>query len=470
MKLVNSFIFLLIIAAVVFDSECSFIAAVSQLNSFRHDTDPGDPLFLTPLLNNKSLPKEEVRKMARVVGKQFLRVESYAGYLTVDEAYNSSLFFWYFPAEQDADNAPVLLWLQGGPGASSLIGLFLENGPFRVVNKKKLQKRKYSWTTTHNVIFIDNPVGTGFSFTDDDKGYARNEHDVGENLYEAIVQLYKLFDWSNSPGFWVTGESYAGKYVPALAYHIHQAQACEDHQDNIPLKGMIIGNGLSDPLNQLKYGDYLYQLGLIDENGLAEFHLAEAAGEDCITRGDMDCAADIFDSLILGNLPRSSLFKNLTGFDWYYNYLQSQDEDFIAPLARFVQRNVNRRAIHVGSKAFNGIEKVKGFMKKDMMDTVAPWIEELLHHYTVCIYAGQLDIIVPYPLIRNFLNKLNFPCTDEYKKAPRRIWRVDGEIAGYIKQAGNLIEVLVRNAGHLTPLDQPKWVYELINHVTHNSD
>lgn len=466
MNIVNHCLFL-IIAAVAYDSGFNFSGIFPKVNSYKHGTDPGDPLFVTPLLNNQSISRQQVRAMARVVGKQFLKVESYAGYLTVNETYNSCLFFWYFPAERNARIAPVLLWLQGGPGASSLIGLFIENGPFKVISPMKLQKRKFSWTSTQNVIFIDNPVGAGFSFADDDQGYARNERDVAENLYKAMVQLYKLFDWSSSSGFWITGESYAGKYIPALAFYLHQVQADQNPMYNIPLKGLIIGNGLSDPVHQLKYGDYLYQLGLIDDNGLEKFHVAEAAAVDCIQRRDMECAADIFYSLILGSASTPSLFTNLTGFSWYYNYMQSQDVDFIANLASFVQTNVNRRALHVGKKSFNDIYKVKKLLKNDMMDSVAPLIEELLKHYIVCVYAGQMDIIVPYPLIRNFLKHLQFPGSEDYKKAARRIWKVDGEIAGYVKQAGNLIEILIRNAGHMTPLDQPKWMYEMITLLTH---
>lgn len=69
------------------------------------------------------------------------------------------MFFWYFPAQANSETAPVVLWLQGGPGASSLIGLFGENGPFSVKTKHGLKLRKYSWTVNHNVIYIDNPVG-----------------------------------------------------------------------------------------------------------------------------------------------------------------------------------------------------------------------------------------------------------------------------------------------------------------------
>lgn len=96
------------------------------------------------------------------------------------------------------------------------------------------------------------------------------------------------------------------------------------------------------------------------------------------------------------------------------------------------------------------------------MQSVAPWVSELLSHYKVLFYNGQLDIIVAYPLTRNFLKNLNFSSTEEYQNASRVVWRVDNLVAGYVKQAGNLTEILVRDAGHMVPTDQPKWAYDMV--------
>uniref|UniRef100_A0A1B0FQK7 Carboxypeptidase n=1 Tax=Glossina morsitans morsitans TaxID=37546 RepID=A0A1B0FQK7_GLOMM len=257
----------------------SFINPYPRFKAHYDKGDPGEPLFLTPLIADPKWTKEMIRNTCRVNHKDFEDVESYSGYLTVDPNYNSNMFFWYFPSEEDPAYAPVVLWLQGGPGASSLFGLFAENGPFEFNEDGELGKRNYTWSKTHNLIYIDNPVGTGFSFTDHEEGYARNEKTVGHNLHEAVQQLYEIFEWSVNSDFWIAGESYAGKYVPALAYHIHKVQNSIDTRTIIPLKGLAIGNGLSDPIHQLQYGDYLYQLGLIDEHGLIEFNEAEKKGK-----------------------------------------------------------------------------------------------------------------------------------------------------------------------------------------------
>uniref|UniRef100_A0A182XYY3 Carboxypeptidase n=1 Tax=Anopheles stephensi TaxID=30069 RepID=A0A182XYY3_ANOST len=456
-------------ATTTVEAKRSFINPYPRFRAMPHapNEDVGEPLFLTPFIANNSIAAG--RDAARVNHSAIpADVESYSGYLTVDEATNSNLFFWYFAAKLDPQ-APVVLWLQGGPGASSLYGLFTENGPFSVQSNMKLKPRKYSWHLNHHLIYIDNPVGTGFSFTDKEEGYSTNETHVGANLHKALQQFFTLFPNLQQLPFFVTGESYAGKYVPAVAHTIHRNNA--DAKVKLNLKGIAIGNGLCDPFHQLVYGDYLYQLGLIDGNTRDQFHQYEAKGRDCISKKDFQCAFDVFDELINGDqYPSGSLFKNASGFTTYFNYLETVPDPADEYMGKFLQHPETRRAIHVGNNSFHDLEgenKVEDHLKLDVMQSVMPYLNELLRAYRVLIYNGQLDIIVAYPLTMNYVTKLNFPGMDEYKKAPRHIWRVDGEIAGYAKEAGNLVEVLVRNAGHMVPKDRPKWALDLIMRLTH---
>lgn len=374
--------------------------------------------------------------------------------------------FGFFLLQKNAETAPVILWLQGGPGATSLIGLFAENGPFEPKSKHGLKLRKYSWTNLYSVLYIDNPVGTGYSFTNG--GYAQNETKVAEDLYNGLLQFFQLFPEYQKNDFYVTGESYGGKYVPAISYAIHKNN--EKAKLKINLKGLAIGNGLCDPINQLKYGEYLYQIGLIDLNSMKLVQNYEDQGKQLIKDKKFKEAALLFDSLIDGDFNKSSVFKNITGFDNYYNYLVSSNYNHIIDsMARYIQNNVIRKAIHVGNNTFNGIATdVEINLLEDIMQSVAPWISELLNYYKVLIYNGQLDIIVAYPLTVNFLQNLNFNAAAEYKTAKRYVWYVDYDLAGYVKQAGNLTEVLVRNAGHMVPSDQPKWALDLISRFINN--
>lgn len=426
--------------------------------------DPGSPLILTPLIKAGQI--KEAQDAATVKLDDFKDLPRYSGYFTVNEEFNSNLFFWYFPANIDPTNAPVVLWLQGGPGATSLIGLFGENGPFEV-KSQKVTLRKYSWSLAHNLIYIDNPVGVGYSFTEG--GFSKNETVIGENLYNALVQFFQLFPDLQKNEFYITGESYGGKYVPAVSYAVYKNNPGADTVIN--LQGLALGNGFTDPVNQLNYADYLYQLGLIDANAQKLLQGIQEKGVNLIDHQQWVAAFHLFDELLDGDLSgHPSLFKNITGFSNYYNYLVSNDStNDYEFMGKYIQSDQVRKAIHVGTMPFNGGENpvVELNLIEDIMQSVAPWVSELLDNYRVLVYNGQLDIIVAYPLTLGFLQNLNFNGADAYKTAERHQWWVDGDIAGYVKQAGNLTEVLVRNAGHMVPRDQPKWAFDLITRFTH---
>ncbi|XP_043467317.1 venom serine carboxypeptidase [Leptopilina heterotoma] len=449
------------------NSYASFINVYPKLKSYHTSPkeDVGEPLLLTPLIESGKI--NEAREKSSVEHAEIEGINSYSGYFTVNKDYGSNMFFWFFPAQVDPVNAPVVLWLQGGPGATSMFGLFLENGPFRVTKNKTLQMRKYSWNMNHNLLYFDNPVGTGYSFTKDIKGYANNETDVGRDVHTALVQFFQLFHEFQKNDFFVTGESYGGKYVPAVSHAIKDYNIKADLKIN--LKGLAIGNGLTDPENQLVYGDYLYQLGLIDLNGRNTFNLYEKKARDFIQQKKFNEAADIFDLLLNGDFHATpSLFTNLTGFNYYFNYLHTQDSNDSDWMSEWIQRADVRRAIHVGNCSFHTEDtKVEEHLKSDIMQSLAILIEDLLKHYKVLIYNGQLDIIVAYPLTENYLQKLQWTGAAKYTSAKRRIWKVQNEVAGYVKVVDNLTEVLVRNAGHMVPMDQPKWTFDLITRFTH---
>ncbi|ROT70561.1 putative serine carboxypeptidase CPVL isoform X2 [Penaeus vannamei] len=153
---------------------------------------------------------------------------------------------------------------------------------------------------------------TRFSFTENDAGYARNQTDVGRDLYAAVLQFFTLFPELQRNSFFVTGESYAGKYVPALTYTIHKENPTAKIKIN--LKGMAIGDGLCDPVSMVDYGDFLYQVGLIDDLDLIYFKQESAKAVDFINQQEWIKAFEVFDSLLNGDKTEGpSYFTNVTG-------------------------------------------------------------------------------------------------------------------------------------------------------------
>ncbi|KAL1124176.1 hypothetical protein AAG570_001946 [Ranatra chinensis] len=414
----------------------------------------GDPVFLTECL---ATDKVEVCQAKSEVPPLKANVQGHAGFFTVHKNYSSNMFFWFVKAEKNWETAPVVVWLQGGPGASSLYGLFYENGPFYVKPKRGLKMRKHYWSQSLNVVYIDNPVGTGFSFTKNDNGYARDEVAVGRDLYSAVLQFFQLFPQLQKNDFFVSGESYAGKYVPALAYAIHIGNTKASFKVN--LKGITIGNGLCAPEYMMGYSDYLFQIGLIDANTRYSFKVKESAINQLIKQKNWIGAFNAFDELL----------NDATGFSYYFNYLHSSDDSPYGDMGQYLQKDLVRRSIHVSNLTYHTDNKVENFLKSDVMQSVKPWVELLLNNnYRVLIYNGQLDIIVAYPLTVNFVQALNWNGSTLYKTAVRKPWFVGKDLAGYSKTVKGFTELLVRNAGHMVPSDQPLWALDMIQRFTSN--
>ncbi|CAG9767347.1 unnamed protein product [Ceutorhynchus assimilis] len=413
--------------------------------------DTTEPLILTPYLEaNKT---QEAREAAQVNIEAFKNVSSYSGFLTVDKKNNSNLFFWFFKSESNYEEDPVVVWLQGGPGTSSLYGLFVENGPFGVVNGT-VESRDFSWHKNHSVLYIDSPVGSGFSFTDGDD-YVTNQTQVGDHLYKFLTQFFTMFPEIQKNEFYVSGESYAGKFVPAIAYTIHKNNPTASVKIN--LKGLLIGNGLSDPKHQFKYGALLYQLGFIDRNAADVYKKYENLIVQSIDLGFYDYAAYGWNQLI------GSLFVEYTGLPNIFNFVSDADDN-PTEWQDFIETAEIRKALHVGNLTFFFTSyAVYSRLSNDIAQSVAPWVSELLSHYRILIYNGQLDIMVSYSSTVNYLQNLNFSSSAEYAKAERDVWYVgNSTVAGYVKNVGNLTEVLVRNAGHTAIQDQPEATYDLV--------
>jgi len=363
----------------------------------------------------------------------------------------------------------VVLWLQGGPGASSLYGMLLENGPVFINAKNKLELRQYSWHNNYNVLYIDSPVGAGFSFTDNPACYMTNQVDIGNHLFDAVRQFFQLFPELRSNPFYLTGESYAGKYIPALGHVIYTKRNSSEARDRINLQGLAIGNGVTDPIHQINYDELLYQLGFIDSNARAQFKQIQNAALSLIQQGNYLYALGYTSQLINA---AGCLFNNLTGYTSPYNYLKPTGYDAgVAATGAFMLNSGIAKYLHVGNKPFVPFVEtnlVLVNLANDILQSVAPWVVELANNYRVFIYSGQLDLFAGPTLTENYLSYLQFNAANVYATAPRSIWTVDQEIAGYVKKAGNLTDIVIRNAGHMALTDQPKWGMDMLAKLTGN--
>merc|ERR1712198_504969 len=231
--------------------------------------DVGEPLYLTPYIESGEL--ETGRNLARVDSSllqgSLSEIESYSGFITADQPNNGNMFFWFFPAAENPETAPVVIWLQGGPGSSSMFEALKLHGPVLTTADENnvltgVASNPYTWARKHNVIYIDNPVGAGYSFSD--KLPTTND-DVTDNLYECLQQWFKLFPEYQGNPFYAFGESYAGKFVPAITRRIHeQNEAGNADLIQINIGGLGIGDGWMSPYHNGRYANFLYQASLLD--------------------------------------------------------------------------------------------------------------------------------------------------------------------------------------------------------------
>lgn len=136
-------------------------------------------------------------------------VTQYSGYLDNEED-DKHLFYWFFESRNDPKNDPVVLWLNGGPGCSSLTGLFMELGPSSINEKGEVVYNPSSWNENANVIFLDQPVNVGYSYS---SGKVSNTVAAGKDVYALLTLFFKQFPQYAKQPFHISGESYAGHYI-----------------------------------------------------------------------------------------------------------------------------------------------------------------------------------------------------------------------------------------------------------------
>ena len=307
-----------------------------------------------------------------------------------------------------------------------------------------------------SLLYFDNPVGTGFSFTENVQGYATNQKDVARDLYNALQQFFTLFSNYRNSDFYITGESYAGKYIPALGSLLHD----KHNESKINFKGVAIGNGYIDPETMMGYSSFLYKIGLFDE---AEAKIGKfyemAMLDDIHHKRYVDCIDKRYE--YLGSKVQS-FFRNVTGLNYFYNLLLSEQPKEHSFFQSYVTQDESRKALHIGQKAFNTEDKVEDYLKSDICQSVKSWLVTLMENYKTLLYSGQLDIRVATSLTDNMINSLKWKGSDIYSQTKRKIWKVDGKVAGYLKKFKSFYYMVIRDAGHIVPYDQPKVALELI--------
>ncbi|KAF5744343.1 Serine carboxypeptidase-like 20 isoform 4 [Tripterygium wilfordii] len=187
--------------------------------------------------------------------------EHYSGYVEAEK--DMHLFYYFVVSERHPKTDPVVLWLNGGPGCSSFDGFIYEHGPFKFKDvlpsesSPRLDLNPYSWSKVSNIIYLDSPVGVGLSYYKDETEtkYKNDDKTNAIDTYNFLIKWFELYPEYVENPFYISGESYAGVYIPILASEIVEGIVCKYFQITINIgkkieisiiffkQGYMIGNG-----------------------------------------------------------------------------------------------------------------------------------------------------------------------------------------------------------------------------------
>ncbi|KAJ8624263.1 hypothetical protein MRB53_032793 [Persea americana] len=389
----------------------------------------------------------------------------HAGYYRLSHTHDARMFYLFFES-RNSKKDPVVIWLMGGPGCSSELAVFYENGPFTIANNLSLLWNDYGWDKVSNLLFVDQPTGTGFSYSSDKRDLRHNENGVSNDLYDFMQEFFSEHPQLAKNDFFITGESYAGHYIPAFASRVHQGNKNKEGI-HINLKGFAIGNGLTDPAIQYKaYTDYALEMGIIQESDYRRINKyippCELAIKLCGTTGSAACVA----SYLVCNTILNSIM-GIAGKTNYYD-IRKQCEGSLCYDFSNVEKFLNLKSVRddlgVGDIEFVSCSPtVHQAMLTDWMRNLEVGIPALIEDgINLLVYAGEYDLICNWLGNSRWVHAMEWSGQEAFTALPAIPFVVDKEEAGQLKSYGSLSFLKVHDAGHMVPMDQPKVALEML--------
>ncbi|KAL1485503.1 hypothetical protein MTO96_031924 [Rhipicephalus appendiculatus] len=359
-----------------------------------------------------------------------------------------------------------MLWTQGGPGLSSLFGQFLEIGPLAIDDNGRLRKRQRTIQDSVSVIYLDVPVGSGYSFTKSVTGYARSLEDIGKAVAEFLRQYLMLFPEYKERDFYVAGESYGGRYAVGIAHYL---LTNEVGQVPLNLKGTIAGVGFLGPIFQIAdSSEFLYGASMLTKKGRDTFARQFETMRSLFALGQVEVALYLLLRTIFTDDTNPTLFQNLTRFNNQASALYSEKPANMIAYSRYVNTTRFREAIHVGPDVqFEPHSDIfMASLAPDMVTDISDQIELLLNTSKVLFYTGQVDALFPSANLRAYFRTLRWPGASQYRNASRSTWTMKYDsrgISGYVVQVRDFIDVTILGAGHYAAVDKPDEVNCLLS-------
>ncbi|OQR90866.1 serine protease family S10 [Achlya hypogyna] len=419
---------------------------------------------------------DEVDTFCGIVGQE-------SGYIKLPNKKDDHYFYWFFESRRDPANDPLILWLTGGPGCSSMLALLFENGPCVVNKDLTTQLNPLSWNNIANMIWLDQPTGVGFSYGDPADADT-NEDDVGENIWHFLQGWLDQNPQFKGRPFYIFGESYGGHFAPAAAHAIftRNADPANKHQV-IRLEGVAVGNGLTNPIEQYAHAadmaDNSYNLTLVSKAKEAEMKAQVPRCVDMIRACQTDdsicseaqefCHEALVNPLFLTSGRNPYDIRQACGGGQSIGcYDFSHIEEFLNSPGIMETLGVNTARVTQWQECNFQINAQFG---NDWMKVYSQYVPPMLEAgVRVLIYAGDADLMCNWQGNEAWTRNLPWSGHDAFDSMEPRKMMFQEKHVGDFRSYGGLTFARVFEAGHMVPMDQPEVALAIVDSFIRNDD
>ncbi|KAJ2974419.1 hypothetical protein NUW58_g8159 [Xylaria curta] len=398
------------------------------------------------------------------------------------------MFFWHFQNKHIANKQRTIIWLNGGPGCSSEDGAMMEIGPYRLKDSNTLQHNNGSWHEFANLLFVDNPVGTGFSFVDTNS-YIHELDEMADQFIIFLEKWYRLFPEYEHDDLYIAGESFAGQHIPYIARAILARNKKPETRTPWNLQGLMIGNGWVAPNEQYEaYITYAYEKKIVEKgseiSSKLESQLRTCRNDLALTNsnkvGNRACEQ------ILSDLLRWTQKKGKKGENQCVNMYDVRltdtypscgmnwppDLQYVTP---YLRKKEVVEALHIDPNKNTGWTECNGAVgnafNTPKSEPAVNLLPDLLKELRILLFSGSEDLICNHMGTEAFISNLEWNGGKGFEVspgnwAPRRSWTFEGDAAGFWQEARNLTYVLFNNSSHMVPFDFPRRTRDMLDRFT----